>query len=416
MRKSGLWIIFSSTLTLVTLLWPGAVLAGEFAQIEFPATADGRLVLPVDFHSHTVFSDGVVWPTVHVERALAEGLAGIAITDHLEYQPNRADIPNRDRNRSYEIAVAEANTLAQSSGGRRLTVILGTEITRGNPPGHLNAVFLTDVNRLLPKGYPVYSEDADMLKFYDRSLVNWPSLHGALSTARQQGGFIILNHPSAQFDAQGKLNEHNLALIDEGLTNGIEVANGWTYQDAAFALALERNLTIIGASDLHDAPAHFDQFVKRWAGVTLPQESLAHRTVTLVLAQKGDAASIRAALFARSTAALYENQIIGRPAEVDAIVSGALRATIRRNESSKGQALVYIENRSSVPWLLQYVGKRPLLSVSEILTVPGKASYEIVVDGVSDDERAHLEPFEFEVLNAFIAPRVHPRIKLGWQR
>ncbi|HOI80411.1 MAG TPA: PHP domain-containing protein, partial [Petrimonas sp.] len=43
---------------------------------------NGFKVLKCDFHMHTVFSDGDVWPTVRVQEAWREGLDAIAITDH----------------------------------------------------------------------------------------------------------------------------------------------------------------------------------------------------------------------------------------------------------------------------------------------------------------------------------------------
>ena len=63
----------------------------------------GYLTLKCDFHMHTVFSDGDVWPTVRVQEAWVEGLDAIAITDHIEYQPHSQDVET-DHNRAYEIA------------------------------------------------------------------------------------------------------------------------------------------------------------------------------------------------------------------------------------------------------------------------------------------------------------------------
>lgn len=53
---------------------------------------EGYEVLKCDFHMHTVFSDGSVWPTVRVGEAWQEGLDAMAITDHLEYLPHRSHI------------------------------------------------------------------------------------------------------------------------------------------------------------------------------------------------------------------------------------------------------------------------------------------------------------------------------------
>ena len=63
---------------------------------------EGYQTLKCDFHMHTVFSDGMVWPTVRVEEAWKEGLDAISITDHIEYRPHSKDIV-ADHNRPFEI-------------------------------------------------------------------------------------------------------------------------------------------------------------------------------------------------------------------------------------------------------------------------------------------------------------------------
>ena len=52
----------------------------------------GYKTLKCDFHVHTVFSDGDVWPTVRIQEAWMDGLDVIAITDHIEYRPHSQDI------------------------------------------------------------------------------------------------------------------------------------------------------------------------------------------------------------------------------------------------------------------------------------------------------------------------------------
>ena len=42
-------------------------------------------------------------------RELLHGVDALAITEHLEYQPHRADIPNEDRNKAFEEAKAAAS-------------------------------------------------------------------------------------------------------------------------------------------------------------------------------------------------------------------------------------------------------------------------------------------------------------------
>ncbi len=97
----------------------------------------GYKTLKCDFHIHTVFSDGSVWPDIRSEEAWREGLDAIAITDHIEYQPHHEDLPT-NHDRSYEIAKPHGDQLD-------ILVIKGSEVTRSMPPGHLNAIFLENV-------------------------------------------------------------------------------------------------------------------------------------------------------------------------------------------------------------------------------------------------------------------------------
>ena len=66
-------------LTVVTL--SDGVEATESRELRFPPLEDGRLVLSVDTHTHSVFSDGHVWPTVRVWEANKDRLDAMAITE-----------------------------------------------------------------------------------------------------------------------------------------------------------------------------------------------------------------------------------------------------------------------------------------------------------------------------------------------
>ena len=100
----------------------------------------GYTTLKCDFHMHTVFSDGSVWPTIRVAEAWRDGLDAISITDHIEYQPHKDDIPTNHK-RPYEIALPHAEAMG-------LIFPRGAEITRDRPTGHINAIFLNDINPL----------------------------------------------------------------------------------------------------------------------------------------------------------------------------------------------------------------------------------------------------------------------------
>ena len=265
----------------------------------FPDTLDGRRILSVDLHTHSVFSDGHVWPTVRTWEAQRDGLAAMAVTEHLEYQPKLDDIPHPDRNRSYQVALESAADLE----GTDLIVINGAEITRKLSPGHINAVFITDANPLLT--------------IEDRDEDNLENAKEAMREAQRQGAFTFWNHPSWGRDfPDGVLvvPEKQKKLFDEGLIQGIEVANGHGYSEETFQVALDHDLVILGTSDIHGL-IDYDYDL----------EAGEHRTVTLVLAREKSAEAIREALVGGQTAALYLGHVIGREPQVRAGPRGGWR-------------------------------------------------------------------------------------------
>ena len=118
------------------LIFTGAVMCLFVATAHEPVTrartevnlpdVPGFVTLKGDFHTHTVFSDGLVWPSVRTDEAWREGLDVIAITDHIEYQPHKKDV-STNHNRSYEIARDASKDLG-------VIVVKGSEITRKMPP------------------------------------------------------------------------------------------------------------------------------------------------------------------------------------------------------------------------------------------------------------------------------------------
>jgi hypothetical protein len=276
--------LFASSL--VTL----PALAHERA-VEFPDTPDGRVVLAADLHTHSVFSDGAVWPSIRVEEAHRDGLEFLAVTEHLEHQPHKEDIPHPDRNRSYEVAL---DALTNASF-QELIVINGAEVSRDQPYGHINAIFLEDANALL---------------------VETPK--DALRAARAQDAFVFLNHPNwlpHSPDGIARLTDYHQELIAEGLLQGLEVVNGTLdgHSEHALQLALDNNLTVLGTSDIHG--------LVDW---THNAGTGGHRPMTLVLAKDGSKEAFKQALLDGDTVAWSYNDLLGREDNVKALVGGCL--------------------------------------------------------------------------------------------
>jgi 3',5'-nucleoside bisphosphate phosphatase len=245
----------------------------------------GFLSLKCDFHTHTVFSDGHVWPHVRAEEAWREGLDAVAITDHIEYQPHRADLPT-SHERSFEIAHPHGERLG-------VLVIRGSEITRKMPPGHLNAVFLERVTPL-----------------------DTPQWRDALREARAQGAFVFWNHPGwtgQQPDGVARWYPEHTEILEAGLLHGIEVVNERQYYPEAHRWSLEKDLAPLANSDIH-APLNLDYHVH--AGD--------HRPVTLVFAKERSLPGIREALFARRTAAWSGDVLVGREELLRPLVDAAV--------------------------------------------------------------------------------------------
>ena len=267
----------------------------------------GYLTLKCDFHMHTVFSDGTVWPTVRVEEAWMEGLDAIAITDHIENQPSKNQVKG-DHNSSYEIA-------EKSAKSRNLILIRAGEITRQMPPGHLNAIFLNDVNKLDVK------EPTD-----------------ALRAAREQGAFIIWNHPgwkAQQPDTCRWMPMHE-ELLGQRLINGIEVFNEVEYYPVVLDWCLEKKVAVIADSDIHDLTAQSYDLEN------------GYRPMTLVFAKERTAESIREALFAGRTLALFNDRLAGQ----DTLLSALFRESVRIERHPGDDKEYFLTNSTIIPFTL----------------------------------------------------------------
>ena len=268
------------------------------------------VTLKCDFHIHTVFSDGLVWPTVRVDEAYREGLDAIAITDHIEYRPFMQDIV-ASHNRSYEIAQAEAKNLG-------IILIKGSEITRSMPPGHHNALFITDSDAL-----------------------DKPDYKDAFRAAQAQNAFIFWNHPcwdAQQPDTTLWWSEHT-KLFEQGMMQGIEVVNEGNYCPEAHRWCLDKNLTMLGNSDVH-VPMQ----------TAIDFSSGKHRPMTLVFASSATAEGIREALVEKRTAVYNDEYVIGEEKYLKELFENALEWEVNKTDNA---VHFNIKNKSSLIFRLK---------------------------------------------------------------
>jgi 3',5'-nucleoside bisphosphate phosphatase len=308
----------------------------------------GYVTLKGDFHMHTVFSDGLVWPTVRVGEAVNEGIDIIAVTDHIEYRPHLKDIPS-DLNRSYDIE----KPVAEKSN---ILLVKGAEITRSMPPGHFNALFITDANALAKEDFKEVVKEA-----------------------KKQGGFIMWNHPGWKAQQPDKIQWFDIHtwLLDNGLMNGIEIYNDREYYRPVFEWALKKKMTIFANSDSHGPMGYSFDLVN------------SHRPITLVFAKERTLESVKEALLARRTAAFTENMVRGREEWLRPLFNACVE--IKRKDKSislnnKSDIEFEIEDNTGTLFKLEpkasdsfNSNKKVILTIKNFEIAPGKY-LEIVVE------------------------------------
>ncbi len=305
----------TSMIVLLFLLFVASLSKGQTRKIIHIPDIPGFETLKCDFHMHTVFSDGTVWPTIRVEEAWREGLDAISITEHIEYRPHSKDVV-ADHNRSFEIARPLAEKL-------NVILVRGAEITRSMPPGHLNALFIRNANLL---------EREDVLD--------------ALREARDQGAFIFWNHPgweAQQPDTMLWWDEHT-RLLNSDLLHGIEVYNFNEYYPGAVDWAMDKKLSLLGNTDIHSP-----------IGMTYNLRDN-HRPLTLVFARSRSMEGIREALFSRRTAVWFENTLVGAPSLLEPLFFASLSMDNRPLRLQNGiTRVVSIQNNSDIDFELERV-------------------------------------------------------------
>ena len=375
--------------------------------IDFP-DAEGYVTLVADLHTHTVFSDGDVWPTIRIEEATKDGIDVISFTEHLEYQPHIEDIPHPDRNRSFELG-----QLAVSNSD--LMVIRGAEITRQindnlKAPGHINAVFIQDANKLYR--YDASRKEEALAQFRPQATIHspaeeynaiarlWPA-EQAMQEANAQSAFVFWNHPAwfaQRPDGIATLENIHKQFIADGLLHGIEVVNMHWFSEAALQIALDNNLTILGTSDVHQL---IDWDYEPHHG--------GHRPVYLFLAETNTEASVKEALFARRTVVWFNDLLIGEERNVAPLLKASLTIASASYTPDTTILEVTFRNVSDATFQLKNLSSYTFAEDDDYLVIPQHSETMIPVNVI--DSLATVE-LEFEVLNAIVAPKTHPRLKL----
>src|SRR5262249_6198326 len=167
--------------------------------------------------------------------------------------------------------------------------------------------------------------------------------------------------------------------------------------DEALKIALDNNLTILGTSDIHGL---IDWDYDLAAGQ--------QRTATLVLTASETADGVEAALKERQTVAVYNDSLIGRPAQVEAVVRGSLKLDVGQAMPRTTVVGVSLINSSPIDYTLENVGNG-FYDEARVFTVKAGSTFTLFVPNSPDAANLGLN---LRVLNTYIAPKEHLTVLL----
>jgi len=379
LKIAALFLIFATNLALAQSD-NGVMRMDEFRKpvkrsIIIVPNIDGYQTLKCDFHMHTVFSDGHVWPDVRVQEAWQEGLDAISITDHVEYHPHSKDVAV-DHNRPYEIS-------KEAAARSNILFVKGTEITRSTPPGHFNALFIGDAS-----DYIAHNRGNEMDK-------------EAVSKAAEQNAFIFWNHPGWKVNSiEGSYEWIDFVdeLYNERMLHGIEVFNGFGFHKKALDWCIDKGLTVIGTSDMHNLIEH---------GYDL--NDIVHRSMTLVFAEDRTLDALREALEAGRTVAWASKYLAGK----EELLSKLFYASVSIAPSHYSRTRTNNEGEETVTNSYEISNNSDLYFELELKS--GIGTENIVLSPRSSQNitaRAGQQSISYEVVTAFVRSDKHLLVNL----
>lgn len=239
----------------------------------------GYITLKCDLHIHTTNSDGVCNADHRAIEAWNEGLDAIAITDHVSLTPG-----TKDENLGY-------NTGLEYAYSRDLIFVKGGELSFETSPYHMNALFVKDLNKL-------QSHD-------------WRKV---VKEVKRQDGLLVLNHPACCGGGIPIIwSKEYEELYRKGYITGVEVFNYLEWYPEAFSWCLDKNLSVMCNTDVHEL-IHELYDLEKWK----------HRPVTLAFCKERTEQGLKEAISEHRTAALFFNILVGKEEFVKAIFEASI--------------------------------------------------------------------------------------------
>jgi hypothetical protein len=259
-------------------------------------------------------------------------------------------------------------------------LVPGAEISKEVPdPGHFNALFVKDVNKLI--------NDDPMLQ---------------IEEAINQEAFIIWNHPGSSWIRPMKDTtrfwDFHTELLEKGWLHGIEVFNTDEWFPVALDWCNKNALTIFSNTDIH-TPINF------WYNLS---EQGSHRALTLVFAKDRSLEAVKDALFNHRTVGFFGNTLIGSKDLLTELFNASVKLQKPFRQTNRNGKVVFfaeLENLTDLTFILKKEGDWKNNDRSDIIElVPGSTAI------ISYDETDR--QLEFQLINCYYSSNAFLNVKL----
>lgn len=341
-----------------------------------------------DFHIHTAYSDGAASTTGRVDEAWYDGLDIIAITDHYEHhsgvkkffkitapynedgKPNDYILPGSSKKPADGIdpgvkinfnAIHDEALWVRNRRGYDMLIVKGCEMARNNEKlGHFNALFVEDLNS-------IYNFD----------------IKEAFRNVKKQGGIVIHNHPG---NIESNNPEWHEEVRKEGLIDGYEVANGFTFYPQILDRCIKQKYIMLGNTDTHGFTSH------RYGTTGF------FRTMTIILAKELTEKAVKDALLKRRTIVYSGGELIGEEKWLKEFINASINCKLVNEDLEKGERTFLFTNMSSIAYKLRRGNTIHTLEPFKAITISlGK-----------DKKTGEMQYPRFRVDNMWIAGFNHP--------
>ena len=327
------------------------------------------LLISGDFQTHTVFSDGHVWPTFRVDEAWTNGLDALSITDHHNYFTRKKYVKTGNLNQSYNSSKNMAKKL-------NITLIKGIEWTGFSPHIHCNILFVKNAN-----------------KYKNTTLLE------ALQEAKRQNSVVFWNHPCGHLGKDDKVVMYPdvIKYVKQGLIHGVEAMTLRQNCLQILDFANKYNLTVYGNSDIH-----------RSHKISLGN----HHPRTLIFTKSKLQSDIKKALIQGNTLAYGFNMIYGKQHLIKKLVTGAVQILNPQLKYEK-TLNIKLKNISSIPFQIHYNSYHNYLHLEKHFTIKENAISILPIKIYPKFTEKNIQIF-FRIINSYYNSKNQVQIKLSF--